>query len=120
MKRDMELVRKILLTIENSPHGHAGRLKIDGYTDEQVGYHVYIMGEAALLRTADVTSMGSKSPQAIPISLTWEGHEFLDAARDEGRWNKAMEKVKSIGGEVALSVLKELLVQIMKGQLGLP
>jgi hypothetical protein len=34
--------------------------------------------------------------------LTWEGHEFLDAARDEKRWKKAMSTVKEKGGTITI------------------
>ena len=120
MKRDMEIVRKILLAIEETAHGFAGRdFKLEGYTDEKVRYHVYIMMEAGLLCGAKTTHQGSQSPQAIPRSLTWAGHEFLDAARDDTRWAKVMEEVKNFGGAVTIAVLTELLVRAMKHQLGL-
>lgn len=51
MKREMDLVRQILLKIEQHEHGLAPRdLAIDGHTDEQVAYHVHLMGQAGLLR----------------------------------------------------------------------
>jgi hypothetical protein len=121
MKRDMELVRKILLGMEEHPHGFApGDFKLGEYSDEQVGYHVHIMVQAGLLCGHDVTPLGSRSPQVRPTSLTWEGHEFLDAARDATRWAKVMKKVKDVGGAVTIAVLQDLLVQRMKGDLGLP
>jgi hypothetical protein len=47
MKRDMDLVRKILLQIEEHPHGFAPNyLAIEDYTQEQIGFHVLLMGEA--------------------------------------------------------------------------
>ena len=53
MKLDMDLVRKILITLEEQPHGFfCQSLAIDGYSTEQIGYHVTLMGEAGLLYTA--------------------------------------------------------------------
>jgi len=118
MKRDMDLVRKILLTIEESPHGFFNEFPtIQGYSGEQVGYHSYLMIQAGLIEGADATTMDSESPEAIPTCLTWQGHEFLDACRNESVWTKAKEKIKSIGGEVPLDVLKTVLIEILKAQI---
>jgi hypothetical protein len=117
MKRDMDLVRKILLAIEENPQGFFNkRLLIEGYSAEQIGYHVYLMMQAGLVEGADATTMGCQSPVAIPTGLTWQGHDFLDACRDEGVWAKAKEKLKSLGGEVPLEVVKTVLIEIMKKQ----
>jgi YD repeat-containing protein len=114
MKRDMDLVRKILLAFDENRSGFAPRpLTIDGYTDEEVGYHVLLMDEAGLLVGKEVTSSsGSKSPSAIPIRMTWDGHDFLDAARDAGRWSKATAAV----GSAAFDVLKFALGALAKDQ----
>jgi len=74
------------------------------------------MMQAGLVEGSDVTTMDSEGPEAIPTCLTWQGHEFLDACRNEGVWVKAKEKIKSIGGEVPLDVLKTVLVEIIKAQ----
>jgi len=48
--------------------------------------------------------------------MTWAGHDFLDACRDEGMWQKA----KSIIGEQMKSapfdVLKTVLVNLIESQ----
>ena len=43
MRRDWDLIRTMMLTIEDSASGWApSELKVDGYTDAQVGYHAYL------------------------------------------------------------------------------
>ena len=70
MRRDMDLVRDILLQIEAYPSSLAPEeLIIEGYSDEQVSYHVLIMGEAGLLEVA-TTGSKTSSPGAIPIPPT--------------------------------------------------
>ncbi len=84
MKRDMDLVREILMVCADHEHGRAPRdLAIDGYSEEQIGHHAYLMMQAGLVEAADVTTMGSESPEAVVTSVTWAGHEFLEASRDE-------------------------------------
>jgi hypothetical protein len=114
MKRDMDLVRQILLALESEPDGSTGsELTIDGYSDAQVGYHVLIMMEAGLLVGAETTSFGS-GPEAIASRLTWEGHEFLDAAREPSRWEQAKKLLGKAGGAsfpVWVKVLTEMAVK---------
>lgn len=119
MKRDMELVRKILFALEEGEHGFVRGVRIDGYTDEQVGYHAYLMKEAGLIRAADTTHLGSSSPEAQPSGLTSAGHDFVDAARSDTIWNKALTKIKEAGGSVTLSTLTGLLKRLVDEQLGL-
>jgi hypothetical protein len=111
MKRDLDLIRKILKACEDHEHGHAPRIEIGGFTDEQVGFHVYLAGQAALMIVADTTADGDESPQAIATSLTWDGYEFLEASRDDGTWAKAKQAAGSAGG-MALDVVKSILIAI--------
>jgi hypothetical protein len=88
MKRDMELIRKLVLKLEDAPTGYApDDFNVDSeYTPEQIGYHSYLMIQAGLATGSDVTTIGSAGPIGMVTSLTWAGHEFADAARDEKRW----------------------------------
>ncbi len=120
MKRDMDLVRSIVLAIEAAPTGYApDSIEIPGHTDEEIGYHVHLMIEAGLVRGQDVTSLASTSPQAMPSSLTWTGHEFADASWDDKRWLKAKELAVTKAGSVTIEVLTKLLTSLMTSALGL-
>jgi hypothetical protein len=120
MRRDLELIRKMLLAIEDAPSGFAPDLSFEGYPDAQISYHAYLLIDAGLAKGSDVTTMGSEGPEAIITSLTWAGHEFAEAARDEAWWKKAMGIVKDTGGTITLDVLKQLLTSLMKAALGRP
>jgi len=67
-----------------------------------------------------VASHTSEGPEAIITSLTWAGHEFAEAARDDTRWKNAMGLVKDKGGSVTIGVLTQLLISLMKSTSGLP
>lgn len=121
MKRDMELVRKILLAIEGQESGYAPKdLMINGYTQEQILYHVFIMIEGGLIEGIKVNNFNSKSPEAIPTRLTWSGHEFIEVARNDTLWKKAMTIVQEKGGSISISVLSQLLTSLMKNAFNLP
>jgi len=122
MKRDMELIRKLVLALEDAPTGYApDNLNIEGYASDQIGYHAYLMIDAGLATgKKDVGEFGSTSPEAMLTNLTWAGHEFAEAARDESRWKNAMSVVREKGGSVTISVLTQILTGLMKGAFGLP
>ena len=114
MKRDMDLVRKILLTIEEEPHGHApSELMIDGYTEEQVGYHALLMIEGGLAVGEEDTTFGQSSPSAVIMRLTWKGHEFIEASRNPAMWDRA-KALAAKAGNTSFTILTEAL---MKGAL---
>jgi hypothetical protein len=118
MKRDMDLVRKILQAVEAEASGYApNELKIEGYSDEEIGYHALLMAEAGLVIGADITGMGDTTPTGMIQRLTWEGHDFLDAARQEAIWQKARESIGATVGGVTFGVLKALLIALAKQQL---
>ena len=124
MKRDMDLIREILLACEAYEHGYApGKLQIDGYDNEQIEFHVYLMGQAGLLETADPTYSGSPSPSALPNAITWQGYEFLEASRNEQLWAKAKHAASCAGGmmfEVLKSVLTTLAAELAKRAMEAP
>lgn len=119
MKRDLELIRKMLFAVEDAPTGFAPELEIEGYTASQIGYHAYLLISGGFAKGPELTHMGSDGPEARIMSLTWEGHDFAEAARDPDRWQQAVKIVKDKGGNVTLDVMKQLLTSLMKAAVGL-
>lgn len=120
MKRDMDLVRKILKAVEDSPTGRAPRsIQVDGHDGVAIGYHSLLMIQAGLANGSEVTNGKSPGPCGSLTSLTWEGHEFLEAARDDTRWSKAKALIEEKGGALTLDVFKEVLKAIAKGAIAL-
>ncbi len=114
MKRDMDLVREVLIALEDAPF-NGGPLKLtppEQYSSEQVTYHIMLLHEAGLIRAFDFSS--DEFPDWRPGYLTWEGHEFLNAARDSGRWSKAKTLVLEKGGGLVFEILKQVLLDQMK------
>ena len=116
MKRDWDLVRELLFEVEQQCSSGApiadGQIKLEGRSDEEISYHLRILIDAGLVQGTE-----QKYLQVEVRRLTWEGHEFLDAARDDSRWNRAMETSSKAGAGMAFQLLKELLLRIMAGQI---
>jgi hypothetical protein len=114
MKRDMDLVREILIAIEDAPFD-GGPLRLmppANYSPDQVAYHIMLLHQAGLIFAFDFST--DVAPDWRPGYLTWEGHEFLNAARDGGRWSRAKTLVLEKGGGLVFEILKEALVYEMK------
>jgi hypothetical protein len=122
MQRDMTLIRSILLRLAQSEHGFAADtdLRFDGSSEEQVGFHIHLMGQAGLLKTIENTNIGNKSPHAIPLYITWDGYEFLDAAADPSVWNKTLAQIGPAVKSVSFSILKLVLEHFVKQRIGIP
>jgi len=113
MIRNLDLVRKILLEIESESGGFSSKsLELEGFSKDEIEYHITIMLEAGLIQGASHNRSGHYYPLIIPSRLTWAGHDFLDACRDEGRWKEAKEIFIKAGG-VTFDVAKEVLVRLM-------
>lgn len=112
MKRDMNLARRILFALEKKPLNEIlSPEDIQDVSEQEVSYHIMLLAEAGLLKTIDGSS--ASDIYIFASRLTWEGHEFLDAARDDSRWEKAKKMVTEKGGGLAFDVLKEVLIKLM-------
>ncbi len=105
MKRDMELVRKILFQLEerlefDEPHVP----NVDGYLDNEIYYHLKLMREAGLIDAKDWSD--DSGPYWVATSMTAAGHDFLDTARNDTLWEKAKSIVTRSGGALTLEALK--------------
>lgn len=117
MKRDPDLVRKILPAYEALPYGGGEMVEIPGFTEEEVNYHQEILEEAGFIKAQILKDMGGGCT-IFAERLTYSGHEFLDASRDNHRWEKAKKAMQATGG-FALDVLQALLISYAKAEIGL-
>lgn len=111
----MDLVRDILFLLEkkSDPEDWVKPEDFEGYLPDEVGYHIKLMHEAGLIEAVDASSMSN--PIAwIATHPTWEGHDFLEAARNEGIWKKAKSIISEKGGSMTFDILKQLLTQLVK------
>ena len=114
MKRNWDLCYQILLDAEAFDGFHrVPPYNIEGYPAEQVAYNVQLLSEAGLLVAIDLSSRDFVL--YVPQRLTWQGHEFLEPAKQPGVWEKAMSVARDAGYEV----LKAWLIHYGKQQLGL-
>jgi predicted transcriptional regulator len=115
MKRDMDLIRQILFAIEKQPFtGRRVTLDINGYSNDMVSYHIILLHEAGLIDAVNFSS--KEGPRYFPTRLTWQGHEFLEAIKDDTRWNKVKSIMEKAGG-FAYEIAKVVAIDLMKNQI---
>jgi hypothetical protein len=133
MKRNWDLLRWILNEVESSPSGYpiivtngaeyGGShypLDIGESNFEEVYEHILLLGDSDLAKVRDL-GRTQAGPAGVAIDrLTMAGHDFLDAARDEYRWKKALTIVNEKGGgAITIGVLIQLLSALTKQSFGL-
>ncbi|MGO9175051.1 MAG: DUF2513 domain-containing protein [Desulfobaccales bacterium] len=116
MKRDMDLIREILLAIESHPESDSYILNLSfpGHSEDEVSYHCRLLLDARMIdATCIPQNMGPD--EWIIKGLTWAGHEFLEASRDDSRWNKAKKIISEKTGSFSFEILKSILMDLMRG-----
>lgn len=110
MKRDLELMRKLLIFSEEKESLQYVEVPpIEGYNELAIKYHLVLLHDAGLLRCEPVRSSTSdRVIYVLPFDLTWEGHEFLAKVKNEGVWKKIRAVVVAKGGSLAFSVVNQL------------
>lgn len=114
MKRDMDLVREILLEIEKSYVSTAIRdLHIDGYDKETIAYHCKILHEAGLV-SEYIPRYADNGLFAFFVGgLTWEGNDYLDKIRDNTIWKKTKDIIKDKGLPLIFETIKTISTTII-------
>ncbi len=117
MKRDMDLAREILFQMESSNNTHGwDEINIPNISKEIISYHIKLLYQARLIEADDVTDSSGFEWKAK--SITWEGREFIDSARNQSNWEKAKQYILSRGGSITFEALKISLSILLKQQLG--
>ena len=120
MTRDMDVIRRILLHVEEA------KQPVHGIPD--CAPDVFAYNASLLIEGGFVEGKSSRGPKGIPraafiLHMTWKGHEFLDAARNDNVWHTAKEKMLKPGMSWTFGLLTEVLKALAKQQLarvGLP
>lgn len=109
MKRDMDLVRKILLKIEEQHVSTAIlNLKIEGYDLPTVAYHCKILNEAGLLSHYSAQYASNEIYMFQVGGLTWEGNDYLDKVRDDSVWKKTKDVIVEKGLPMVFDTIKTI------------
>lgn len=106
----------MLQTEEKASYGKVFiELDFESVPKQVLSEHVKLLTEAELIEAR----VNPREATLLPTRLTWQGHEFLDAARNETIWYKTKKLVQERGGALTFDVAKAVLAQVALKQVGL-
>jgi hypothetical protein len=114
MKRDMDLIRAILLKVEESTSLGGCKGELPGHSEEELYYNAKLAEDAGFIEA----KFAPLSTNFVVLRLTFAGHEFLDSARNDTTWTKAKETVLKNTGSLTVEGLKIVLSTLIKHALG--
>ncbi|MCL4555229.1 MAG: DUF2513 domain-containing protein [Actinobacteria bacterium] len=119
MKRDMDFVRKVLMTVEASDDSvfDASKLVDGEHNVAFVLHHIELLRDAGYIEAA-VSYYKSGGGQALVKRITWEGYEYLDVVRNDTVWNRTKSWVANTVGSTSFELFKMAAVEVTKEMLG--
>ena len=117
MKLNYDLIREILLVVEDIADGSANyqietvyqKYFLQECTEKEFNYHVKYLRDAGFVEP---------STGGWIIDITPWGRDYLDSIRNIDIWEKTKEKAKPLGS-VAFDVIKDIAKSVILSQLGL-
>src|SRR5437763_17122981 len=111
----MDLFRGLLLEVEKNTDGVVWiPLTMEGRNKAEVFYHAQLAHDAGFIDAKFLANQVIDEVEVVVQRLTYTGHEFLDAAREEKLWVKAKQTVLSNAGTLTVEALKIALAMLMQ------
>jgi hypothetical protein len=91
MKRDMDLVRRIMLDVQSRNDLFPKLVRIDGIDNDLLARHVEMMFDEGLLTGTAIGNVLGIYRDILVTDLSWAGHDFIGAISKDGVWQKLKE-----------------------------
>ena len=119
MQRKLDLLKKLLEEIEivsgPSTSISSSKFEIEGYSYEQIDYHIELCLDAGLIEAEKLATKGGVTYYVK--RLTWRGHEFLDNIRNDTVMKKVKKTIQEKGGSFAFEAIIEFASATARGLL---
>lgn len=107
MKRDWDLIRDLLLQIEDLEPGHYYCPRpTEEHSLESVSYHLHLLEQARLLECKEQHRWNGE-PSRVASCLTLQGHDLLDSIRDEDAWQAKKTMLLARLGAISYESLRK-------------
>lgn len=128
MKRDIDLIRRIMAHIETLQPGHFASANsfteylglAKEYDKAIIFEHIELLIEENFIKGKVHRNHDDVIDAVYITGLTWKGHDFIDAAKDDTIWKKAKDKILKAGISFTFDILLSYLKDEAKKKLGLP
>lgn len=114
MKRNLDLIRQMLIDIE-SAQGFIPleAFEYQGFTRNEIGYHLDLLNSHGFIDAELTKDWGSNYVRGMVKALTWEGADFLDNIRNSDVWEKTKDTIRTIVGTCAIQVIPKVAERII-------
>lgn len=139
MKRDLDLIRHILLTLESDDfsqktHYTVGTFVDDSLSDDsedrrhnspytqefaRVSGHINLLLDEGFIEATIFPELYEGYDDFIIERMTSRGHDYLDSVRDDTVWSKTKEKLGSLINTVSLSTITDVAQACIRQMLGI-
>lgn len=124
MKLDWDIVRSILLALEDSNTAETvvKFTQFPDYDSQQVGYHMELLAEEGLvilLGGRVIRSGDGQIHMAGVRRLTLEGHKLLDTLRSDTVWATVKTRFSEAGATMSLASVGKVAEKVTESLLGL-
>ena len=120
MKRDLDLVRQLMLQIEALPAAPPVQYRTSEIEDPVLLAHLEMLIEAGLVNGRISRSQGARGDVISVSGLTWQGHEWVEMVRSQSLWNEVKSTVLDGGGVLTFELTKAVAAKIFRARLALP
>lgn len=111
MKRDMDLVRDILMYLEEKPSWNGVLTNQFEGSEHDLAWHYHCMMliDAGLVKGKIIPKSMSGDSFSVKVNaLSWSGHEFLETIRNDTVWSKTKSKIKQTSGTMSIEMIKSV------------
>jgi hypothetical protein len=120
MKRDLDLVRQLMLQIEALPAGPPAQYRAGEVEDPVLLKHLEMLIAAGLVSGKISQSHGSRGDVISISGLTWDGHEWVELVRSQAVWNEIKATLMERAGAVTFELTRAVAQRILLARVGLP
>lgn len=124
MRRDLDLIRNMLLAIEAAPLDYyvfyVETLAEAVYESDlqKVSYHIALLIDCNYIDCDKLGNVGKYTDYGIK-RITSQGHDYLDTVRSSQIWEHTKKALSKVGGTIALEIVKALAIKEASRILGL-
>jgi hypothetical protein len=120
MKRDLDLVRQLMLQIEALPAAPPVQYRMSEIEDPVLLAHLEMLIEAGLVNGRISRSQGARGDVISVSGLTWQGHEWVEMVRSQSLWNDVKSAVLDGGGVLTFELTRAMAAKLLRARLALP
>jgi hypothetical protein len=116
MKRDLDLIRHILLTVESSSEIPVpiDKIATSKYTIEEIAYNIVLLNDAGYVVLKNNPALSNPFEKFYIERMTMSGCDYLDNVRDPEIWAKTKQTISGVVKSAGLDLVKRIAAGLIR------